>query len=110
MQTYHRALSPWVAEIDLGVVRIVPTKHAWMQSCVRKFRFPDTVDTAGRVVESTYRRHSLVKVLVRVPYEGSQDLCLVLKPDGEGAMVCITAWLNHANDTHETLDTEKYAK
>jgi hypothetical protein len=50
---------------------------------------------------------SVKKVLVRQPYNGTLDLCLVIFLNGTEFSVG-TVWLNEHNDTHRTLNRAKY--
>lgn len=59
----------------------------------------------------------VTKVCIRIPYSDNQDACLSIrtyrdrqtnKLDFSKALI-VTAWLNHREDSHATLDMGKYA-
>ena len=56
------------------------------------------------------------KICIRVPYSNNQDVCLSIRTyrdrdthryDTTNALI-VTAWLNDVNDSHTTLNTNKY--
>ena len=60
--------------------------------------------------------HCLItKICLRAPYSDTQDVCLSIRTCNEGGKFdtskafIVTAWLNHKNDSHFTLDASKYA-
>ncbi len=57
--------------------------------------FEVDVDDSGEVV----------KVCARVPYTEAHDMCLVADPQ-DGTL--ITAWVNRADDRHDSLDASNY--
>lgn len=52
-------------------------------------------------------RRRLNKLLVRIEHDPEYDLCIVFQPYNGFVR---TVWLNHKDDTHQTLDESKYAK
>ena len=54
----------------------------------------------------------VTKFCIRVPYKQDEDIAFVFRPmykDGEVVdFMVVTAWINHKNDNHKTLDTTKY--
>jgi hypothetical protein len=59
------------------------------------------------IVELEVYQNAVVKILLRVPYNGEFDLCLAVIPLGKWAKVK-TAWLNRKDDNHQTLDASRY--
>ena len=58
----------------------------------------------------------VTKFCIRLPYKTNEDLVVVIRPrwnketrdyDYDNFMIT-TAWLNHKDDFHTTLDTDKY--
>ena len=58
----------------------------------------------------------VTKYCIRLPYSNSQDLVVVIRPqwdrlnkkyDASRNMI-VTAWINHNQDDHKTLDVSKY--
>lgn len=47
------------------------------------------------------------KVLIRIPYNEKYDICLAILL---GLGLVKTLWLNDKNDSHKTLDKNKYTK
>lgn len=58
----------------------------------------------------------VTKFCCRVAYGNDQDICLAIRPivkerDGKMfivAKLAVTAWMNHKDDSHSTLDESKY--
>lgn len=58
----------------------------------------------------------VTKFCCRVAYDSNQDICLAIRPlfderDGNlfiVAKLAVTAWMNHKDDSHSTLDASKY--
>ncbi len=51
----------------------------------------------------------ITKLVVRLPYDNSRDIVLVLRNFNDGAAIVVTLWTNAIDDTHGTLDKSKYA-
>lgn len=49
------------------------------------------------------RTKKVEKMLYRTELDGDNDLCMVLKPVGNGKMVVITQWINQASDNHSSF-------
>ena len=65
---------------------------------------------AGNLVEVTLNDFgNVVKCLVRLAHDAANDVCLVLMPDFEQAIVK-TAWLCRKDDNHATLEAGYYSK
>lgn len=63
----------------------------------------------ARAFEMELSGQWVTKFAVRLPYNASHDLVLVVIPDGSEFFVK-TVWLNSNSDAHKTLDRSKYAK
>ena len=54
----------------------------------------------------------VTKFCIRVPYKNDEDIAFVFRPQYKNGNVIdfmvVTAWINHKNDNHNTLDTTKY--
>ncbi len=58
----------------------------------------------------------VTKYCVRIPYDSTNDLVVVIRPQWDkqtkkldvNRFMVVTAWLNHNQDDHETLDESKY--
>ena len=59
----------------------------------------------AELVEAEVEKGKVQKMVYRQPYNEENDLVIVLNPDG----FVRTVWLNQSDDSHRTLDTEKYA-
>lgn len=61
-------------------------------------------------VEKSPSHAFISKIVVRVPYENTRDLILVVFPEGTRAdlMHVGTCWTNADHDDHATLDKSKY--
>ena len=49
------------------------------------------------------KKYFVTKFVVRVPYDNERDISISIRGNK-----IITAWLNHIEDTHKTLDLSKY--
>jgi hypothetical protein len=97
------------------------TRHANLEALNDKLgivqRRYDVSFTRDQIIEAKVSsvfsgtRNSVYKLVVRVPYDNTRDLILVLFTDGVNAreMRVGTCWTNRVNDTHTTLRKEKYA-
>lgn len=72
------------------------------------FTPPYTLDTnTAQVIEVEAENNQTIKVVYRIKYFPKEDLCLaVLVPSGQVK----TIWLNHVDDKHYSLRTERYQK
>ena len=60
----------------------------------------------------------ITKICLRTRYSPTQDVCLsirtyrdpITKKYSPSKALIVTAWLNHRNDAHTTLDESKYVK
>lgn len=68
--------------------------------------------TKSNIVEMyTEDNRNVLKILMRVPYDYTRDIVLVIQPDFQkGKAKVITFWLNHKKDQHPGLDMTKYTK
>jgi hypothetical protein len=49
-------------------------------------------------------KHFITKFVVRIPYDRDRDISVSIRGNK-----IITAWLNHVDDIHHTLDLSKYS-
>lgn len=68
--------------------------------------------TCNNIVEMyTEDDINVLKLLIRVPYDYTRDIVLVIQPNFKTSRAkVITFWLNHKKDQHPSLDMTKYAK
>jgi len=59
------------------------------------------------LVEAEVEGQKVVKAVYRQPYQGKQDLVLVINPEDR---LVRTVWINRHGDAHRTLDRSKYAE
>ncbi len=53
---------------------------------------------------------SVTKYCCRIPYPDdiTQDVCVAIRPQSDGTSLIVTAWMNAHNDSHKTLNKNKY--
>src|SRR5579872_2594321 len=86
--------------------------HAVSESLSDKYgkimQFTKLKTTIHNIVELSLNEVLEVsKLLVRVRYSGTHDVCYVVIPEGNKAFVK-TCWLCRKDDTHKTLDRSQY--
>lgn len=70
-------------------------------------KLPLSLDIAKELlVEIEVLNNAVQKLVYRIPYSNSHDICIVVQPNG----FVRTVWLNSRHDMHVTLDTRKYSK
>jgi len=58
----------------------------------------------------------VTKYCIRIPYDSTSDLVIVVRPQWNSKTLTfdldrnmiVTAWINHKDDDHKTLDADKY--
>ncbi len=111
---YHKDIYLPAPIATLGKRTITPriTGHAMDAAKADRYgaiSIPSQVTFSGSdVVEAELREGRVVKLVVRVPYDGTRDLVLAIGFD-KGASFIKTVWFNLANDVHSTLQRERYA-
>lgn len=109
---FHRQIG-FPSEIDLptGRTNINPSDHSKNRSENHKhgeFDIPDEVFVhQDDVVEIKTKNGQLFRYLIRIPYNDTFDLCIVLQSSNNDV---ITAWRNRVADTHDSLDKSQYDK
>lgn len=115
MKLYHKQLGfPKSVRLTGGLFRLVWTDHAiraaqsdrygeiirvtHISFCPTKV-FELEIDDQGTITKLAYRSHHCERY----------DICYVLVPIGNQMRVK-TVWLNDKNDTHKTLNENKYSK
>lgn len=107
---------PKNAKLHFGTIDLVYTKHAKNACKTDKYGIivpPKRLNTDNaKVIEAEIVRSDdntlhTKKVVYRVPYKGSNDLCIVLVPETN---VVKTVWINKMNDRHSTLNTHRYSR
>jgi hypothetical protein len=61
------------------------------------------------VIEVETTDDVVTKLVVRLPYDSTRDIILVLRNFHDGAAIVVTLWTNSIDDSHSTLDKSKYA-
>jgi hypothetical protein len=83
-------------------VPVIYSKHAESRCNEKGIRLQGRI--TGKAFECEYSEGRLTKLALRCKYSDSHDLCVVISNTG----IVITAWLNHKQDNHKTLDTSRY--
>ena len=83
-----------------------------------KYRLYDAFEVELSKSFKEFGTHDWVvtKYCIRVSYSYSQDLVIVIRPGwnksncmyNPGINLIVTAWINHRDDSHKTLNTTKY--
>lgn len=110
MGRYHREVGfPEGIALPKGLFPITLSQHAREEAARDRLELPTHLDTrlwvafevrtneAGKVLKVAYRRR----------YDDRRDAIIVVATD---RMVVVTAWANHLNDSHRTLDESVYDK
>lgn len=63
-----------------------------------------------RVIEVGMIAGIVSKIVFRGKLDDTNDVVIVLIPNGNRPWTVKTAWINKANDTHKTLDRSKYVR
>lgn len=105
---------PTNAKLHFGTIDLVYTNHAKRACKTDRYgtiQPPKQLNTdnakviEAEIIRSTDNTLQTKKVLYRVPYKGSNDLCIVLIPETK---IVKTVWINKTTDSHLTLDRQKY--
>lgn len=101
-----------------GSRQLVYSRHAIQEGQSEKYansaneipQFPkinlDTMELIELKVNG--RTKQVHKLLYRGELDEDRDICMVLKPVGNGKMVVVTQWINLSTDAHKTLRAEEY--
>jgi hypothetical protein len=97
-----------------GLFRLVYTRHA-MKECLQDKlgqigRPPCLIDISkATIIEAEVTDEiEVTKLVIRLSYDNTRDIILVLRNFFDGAATVITLWTNSIKDTHNTLDRSKY--
>lgn len=94
-----------------GIIRLTLSQHAiraMRDDRYGYFSIPKCLDTKQcQVIEAELSDGKLVKAVYRTSFDSTYDVCIVVSMLGG---VVRTAWLNHKNDSHKTLDKRKYVQ
>jgi len=82
-------------------------QHAALNDRYGRIILPESIDTSlAQVIELEIMRQQVNKVVLRISYNNSHDLVLVIHPrDG----FVRTVWLNSKFDKHKSLDKSRYS-
>lgn len=110
---YHKDIGfPEDVKMPTGfspVLKLRYSSHARDEAASDRYgnlELPPVVDLRkGQVVEISVVGNTVVKMVVRFPYDDKKDLVLVIQPaDG----FVRTVWANEKNDQHKSLNRNKY--
>lgn len=112
----NNQVNPQLKRLSLGEISLRYTDHA-LNRCLDKDiqKFSRIKVEAGQVVEVEREGRSpetmrTVKLVVRFRTCGEFDTVLVIRPLREGLFLVVTCWLNHKDDNHETLNTDRIGR
>lgn len=108
-QIFNIALNPELAELRLGRIRLLHSKHAVEQSQLRHIEIPTLiVIDKGMLVEIEADGRRLTKAVARFGRPDSiWDDCIVLRPIEGDLWLVVTCWRNRRDDKHETLNLKR---
>jgi hypothetical protein len=88
------------------------TYHAQEQAENKDIIILESFSFSGcNIVEAEVIDSTVTKIVIRLSYGQSQDVCYVFRKDIRyNKPVLITCWLNSKSDNHSTLDHSKYSK
>ena len=103
---------PELARVNLGQAKLLWTKHASLRCIEKSITKTAELDINGNVVEMEFnlRTRKPSKIIVRVSHDSEYDMVIALVPckqTAEGFLLVTTVWLNHKEDNHATLRTER---
>jgi hypothetical protein len=110
-KVYHKDLGLPAVQLPTGKVQVTYTYHA--QEAAKTDRYghiflASTLDlTNAETVEVTLVAGRLQKVLYRMTYSKTCDVCMVVDVN---TWKVITVWLNSKTDNHNTLQVHKYTR
>lgn len=109
---FHKDLGlPSFLKLPKGEVTLVHSAHAKRAADSDRYgeiELPDSINLDGaEIIEVEASGPNVLKAVYRIPYCFTYDLILVIIPENESCFLK-TAWLNAANDKHETLDVSRY--
>lgn len=114
MKLYHRDVYWPFAILPSGSFLIRKTTHsrkAEQDDRYGGFSIPNTIQVnPEEIFELGLEGNKPAKIVIRQRYSRTHDMSVVLKPLGNGKMLAITAWLNHKDDTHKTLNENNYVR
>jgi len=107
---FHKEIGfPDRIDIPTGRISVNPTDHSKNRSDNHKhgeFDIPNEVFVhEDDVIELKTRNGNLWRMLIRVSYNETYDICIVLNVNTNEV---VTAWRNRVTDTHDILDTSEY--
>lgn len=112
MDLYHCEIGfPRGARTPVGTFALAYTQHAFKAALTDKYTdvidLPDRLVTRyARVIEIGMEGAKVSKIVYRIAYDDTFDLCLAVVPGVP--MVVKTVWLQKADDHHKTLNRGKY--
>jgi hypothetical protein len=103
---YHCELGFPTIPMPSGIMALTYSQHARSAAADDQISLPQFLDPLyAKLIEVEIEGRKVIKCLYRVKYNRTHDLCLAVKPDG----FVKTVWTNRVNDTHKTLNRERYA-
>lgn len=91
------------------VVNLTYTRHAILAANEDRYGAVNLLSTytfnpADIIELETDQAGNLIKILVRIKYDKTRDICMAILAGGRVK----TLWLNLASDKHQTLDRTRY--
>lgn len=112
MDLYHYTLGfPPKFNPNVGTVRLEYSGHARVAAQTDRYgavNLPGNLKTGSALcIELGLDGGTVQKLVYRVSYNSTLDLCLVVAPR-QGHFKVVTVWLNLKADNHSTLNATKY--
>lgn len=87
-----------------------PSRHAIARAQEKRIDIPRIVNLNDfDIIELEMTNGRIAKMVIRGEYDDYDDICMAIIPK-RGIMFVKTAWLNHWNDSHKTLDRSRYGR
>jgi hypothetical protein len=112
MELYHYTLGfPSKFNPNVGTIKLEYSVHAKSASQTDRYgaiQLPGNLKTgSASCIELGLENGAVQKLVYRVSYSDTLDLCIVVAPR-QGHFKVLTVWLNLKVDQHETLNASKY--
>lgn len=106
---YHKDITPWIRYISRGRVELNYSRHTALKAQERGLPLPAAMVIESNVIEAELDDvGDVLKLVVRLRWTESDDLCVVVREQPFGSWLVVTMWSNSRTDMHTTLDRSKY--
>ena len=111
MTLYHQQIGfPSSFRRPVGTFVTLPSRHAAERASEKRFDIPERINFNDfDIIELEMINGRIAKMVIRGEYDDYDDICMAIIPK-RGVMFVKTAWLNHWNDSHNTLDRSRYGR